>query len=145
MRLLIDANIILDCLVTEKSGLARPGKSASECVINLCDQQIHQGLVAWHTLPIISYYHRRQHNESDTAAMMDALLSFLEVPTVGHADASSWQLHGTGDFEDALQIASAISGRADYVITRNISHFEKSSVPAMTPEEFILATNSQPG
>ena len=75
--------------------------------------------------------------------MMNALLAFLEVPTVGHADAANWQLLGAGDFEDALQIASAISDRADYVITRNVSDFEKASVRAMTPEEFLLITNSQ--
>ena len=138
MRVLLDANIILDCLVTEKSGQPRPGKSASESVINLCDQQLHQGLVAWHTLPIISYYYRRQHSESDTAAMMNALLSFLEVPTVGHADVANWQSLGASDFEDALQIASAVSGRADFVITRNFADFAGAPIPALTPEEFLL-------
>ncbi len=50
MRLLLDANILLDCLVVEKSGQPRPGKSASESLINLCDQQIHNVLV---TSPIL--------------------------------------------------------------------------------------------
>jgi hypothetical protein len=73
--------------------------------------------------------------------MMNALLSFLEVPTVGHADAVNWHSLGASDFEDAPQIASAASGKADFVITRNIADFAGASVPALTPEEFLLKTN----
>jgi predicted nucleic acid-binding protein len=138
MRLLLDANILLDCLVVEKSGQPRAGKSATESLINLCDQQIHNGLIAWHTLPILSYYYRRQHSAEKTASMMNALLAFLEVPTVGHADAVNWHSLGASDFEDALQIAAAVSGKADFVITRNIADFTGASIPALTPEEFLL-------
>lgn len=70
--------------------------------------------------------------------MMNALLAFLEVPTVGHGDAVNWHSLGASDFEDALQIAAAVSGRADFVITRNVSDFAGASFPALTPEEFLL-------
>jgi hypothetical protein len=39
--------------------------------MDLCDAGVHHGLVAWHTLPIIAYYHGRQHSPAETAAMMD--------------------------------------------------------------------------
>ena len=87
MRLLLDANILLDCLVLESSGLPRAGKATSERILTLCDTGAHWGLIAWHTLPIVAYYHERQHNARETAAMMDALLAMLEVPTVTHGDA----------------------------------------------------------
>ena len=45
------------------------------------------------------------------------------------------------DFEDAVIEVSAIDRNVDYIITRNIKDFKKSSIPAKTPEEFILIVN----
>lgn len=136
---MLDANIILDCLVLEISGQPRPGKAASEHVLNLCDNGAHHGLMAWHSLPIIAYYHERQNTTAQTAAMMDALISMLEVPVVGHHDAVTWRMHGITDFEDSLQIASAMAGAADVLITRNTKDFVGCVLPVMTPEAFLAA------
>lgn len=137
MRLLLDVNVLLDCLVTEADGQARAGKAASDQVIDLCDRRRHHGLVAWHTLPILSYYHGRQNQPVVTAAMLDDLLRVVEIPTVGHADAANWRSHGIADFEDALQMASAIVGGAEVIVTRNVTDFAAARVPVMTPEDFL--------
>jgi predicted nucleic acid-binding protein len=137
MRLLLDANVLLDCLVLESNGQPRSGKVASERVIDLCDQGTHQGLVAWHTLPIVSYYHGRQNSHPDTAAMLDGLLQLVEIPTVGHVDAANWRANGVTDFEDALQVASALAGNADLIITRNVNDFSSAALQAMTPDDFL--------
>ena len=71
--------------------------------------------------------------------MIDALLRVVEIPTVGHAEAVAWRTHGNADFEDALQAACAVAGHADFIITRNGADFTGSFVPAMTPEEFLVA------
>jgi predicted nucleic acid-binding protein len=139
MRVMLDANVLLDCLVLEASGMPRAGKPASDQLLALCDTGVHQGLVAWHTLPIVSYYHSRQNSPGDTAAMMDSLLAMLEVPRVGHRDAVDWRSHGISDFEDALQMASAIAGVADVFITRNTADFAGCAMPVMTPEAFLAA------
>lgn len=139
MRILLDANVVLDCLVLEASGEPRPGKAASDQLLNLCDAGVHQGLIAWHTLPIVAYYHGKQHAAPETGAMMDALLAMLEVPSVGHANAAGWRSHGMIDFEDALQVASALAGLVDVLVTRNTKDFSGSPVPVMTPEQFLAA------
>lgn len=102
MRLLLDANVLLDCLVLENNGLPRHGNEASARVLDLCDTGHHQGILAWHTLPIISYYYGRQNSLEQIAALMDALLQVVEIPTVGHAEALAWRLCGISDFEDSL-------------------------------------------
>jgi predicted nucleic acid-binding protein len=141
MRVMLDANVVLDTLVVESTGSPRVGKPASDRLLELCDQGIHSGLVAWHTLPIVAYYHGRQNPPADTAAMMDALLAMLEVPQTGHLDAMNWRNWGIDDFEDALQIASAVAGLADVFVTRNTTDFEGCALSVMTPEAF-LATYS---
>ena len=138
MRVMLDANVLLDCLVLEASGEPRAGKATSEQVLQLCDQGVHHGLVAWHTLPIVAYYHGRQNAAHDTASMMDGLIAMLEVPNVGQLDAANWRVHGIADFEDALQIASASAGFADVFITRNVDDFTGCALPVMTPDAFLI-------
>ena len=139
MRILLDANVVLDCLVLEVTGIARAGKPASDEILNLCDIGAHHGLIAWHTLPIVAYYHGKQNDAQDTAAMLDSLLTMLEVPSVTHRDAAMWRTYGIADFEDSLQFACAVAGGAEIIITRNTSDFEGSAIPAMTPEVFLAS------
>ncbi|MDH4477076.1 MAG: PIN domain-containing protein [Verrucomicrobiaceae bacterium] len=136
---MVDANILLDSLVLESDGSPRSGKQASDVLLDLCDQGVQHGLVAWHTLPIVAYYYGRQHSTIETGAMMNSLLAFLEVPTVGHQEAARWRTHGISDFEDALQMAAAIAGRAEVFVTRNKADFQLSPLPVMTPEAFLTA------
>jgi hypothetical protein len=46
-------------------------------------------------------------------------------------------LSGIIDFEDAVLVASAIRDNLDFVITRNVTDFAGSIVPAMTPADFL--------
>lgn len=139
MRLLLDANVLLDCLVLENDGSPRAGSEASSRILDLCDMGFHQGFVAWHTLPIISYYYGRQNKADQTAELMDALLRVVEIPTVGHAEALTWRAHGVPDFEDALQAASAVAGLVDFIITRNLDDFAGFHIRALVPEAFLAA------
>jgi hypothetical protein len=43
------------------------------------------------------------------------------------------------DFEDALVATIAEVTGSDYIVTRNVPDFAGSSVPAMTPTEFLEA------
>lgn len=138
MRLLLDANVLLDWLVLEKDGSPRGGCETSSRILDLCDTGRHKGLVAWHTLPIISYYYGRQNTEEQTAELMDAILRVVEVPSVGQAEASAWRSFGVSDFEDALQAASALAGSAEFIITRNLEDFAGCPIPALLPEEFLM-------
>lgn len=140
MRLLLDTNILLDILLSD-----RIGKAASMEVMNLCEAGIHQGLVAWHTLPTVSYYHRKSHTDRQTWDMLQDLLAFIGIPAVGKSDALKAWSYTLTDFEDALQVACAEASQADYIITRNLRDFAPSPVPALTPESFLaLPRNTHP-
>ncbi len=97
----------------EADGQPRAGKLASEQLIDLCDRAVHEGWVAWHSLPMVTYYYRRQNSAHDTAAMIDLLLSVFQVPTVSHQDAQTWR--NTADFRGIL-------------------------MPVMTPEQFLASS-----
>jgi hypothetical protein len=42
------------------------------------------------------------------------------------------------DYEDAVQALCAKRNRADYIITRNVSDFSKSFVPAILPCDVLM-------
>ena len=56
----------------------------------------------------------------------------LSVSDLSYAAKMKWD-----NFEDAVQSATAERNHTDYIITRNIRDFKKSSVMALTPAEFI--------
>ncbi len=41
------------------------------------------------------------------------------------------------DFEDAMQVAAARARGARYIITRNMSDFRRSPIPALTPRDAL--------
>jgi hypothetical protein len=45
------------------------------------------------------------------------------------------------DLEDYLQDRCAKNIAADYIITRNVEDFDKSEVPAISPEDFLVAVS----
>jgi predicted nucleic acid-binding protein len=46
------------------------------------------------------------------------------------------------DFEDAVQYYSAVSAKADCLITRNKTNYVTDDLSIMTPEEFFAASKS---
>lgn len=65
------------------------------------------------------------------------LRTFVEVFAVGGAEADRMLASAWKDPEDALMFESALSLKADAIITRNAKDFESSLVRAMTAREFF--------
>jgi predicted nucleic acid-binding protein len=133
VRLLLDTNILLDVV------LGRPGQPGSGAVMDLCEAGIHQAIVAWQTLPTVSYYYRRGRSNEETWELLAHLLTFVEVPTVGPAEVRKAWTYGLNDFEDALLVACAEAAGADVILTRNVTDFRQCPIPVHTPEGFSAA------
>lgn len=43
----------------------------------------------------------------------------------------------TRDFEDAVQMISAVQCRADFLITRNVQGFQPALLPILAPVDFL--------
>ncbi len=132
MRVFLDTNILLDVL------LNRPGFVAeSEAVILRCESAGHPMFIAWHGLTTANYLLKRGRTEAEAMIEVDRILSWARVADATDAHARSARTLEFGDFEDALQAASANSCAADCIITRNTSDFAKSTVTALAPQEFL--------
>lgn len=72
-------------------------------------------------------------------------LEFLHVASVDAGRIREACLWGWEDFEDCLVAVTAKECRADVLLTRDASGFEKSPVPAMSPKEYLEQLHEEQG
>ena len=130
MRLLIDINVLLDVAV------ARPGATASARVLAMCGRQ-HEAWLAWHSIATLAYLIDRQTSQVDSRDFIRGLLGWADVARTGRPEALAALDLERGDFEDAFQVAAAVSCGAQLIVTRNERDFKRSPVQALGPEAFL--------
>ncbi len=137
MRLFQDTNVLLD-VAMKRAGLVE----GSSAVVSLCGSEPHECWIAWHTLSNIFYIlHRHLKSATRSRQFVNELLAWVQVPAVDQGDACRARDLPMQDLEDAMKVAAAEACRADVIITRNVTDFTGSPIPACTPEDF-LARNS---
>ena len=66
------------------------------------------------------------------------MLQFLTVAPIGVSTVDQALHLSYDDFEDAVQMVAAMEARADYLVTRDLGHYEQPGlVPVMTPGELL--------
>ena len=134
----VDTNVLLDVLTGRE-----PYSLASAQVWNLCEQGTLKGHISVISFNNIYYIARKLHDKKAAQQMM-TLLQGVFHPVALDAQVIS-QAIGSNmiDFEDAIQFHSAIRAKADFLITRNVSHFPESVLPVITPKEFLATWSSK--
>ena len=138
MRILLDTNVVVDVLQKrepwhkdgEKIFLAAAMKQLTACITAKQVADIH-------------YLTKRSfkgqaHTDDLAKQVVVKLLSFIELMDVCAADCQTALSINNNDFEDAMLMAGAIRESVDYIVTSNIEHFNGSSVPVLTPVDFVL-------
>lgn len=132
MRLLIDANIVLDVLQKRE-----PYWKDSSVIWKLCETEQAEGYVSTLTFANLMYVMRRELDPAQIRDVLDKLRLIFRFADFTAADMEKAAEMGWDDFEDAIQAATAERIMADSIITRNVRDFRNSKVIAFTPSEFI--------
>ena len=132
MRLLIDANILLDVLQNRE-----PHCRDAALLWKLCETGRAEGHVATLTFANLVYVMRRELAPEQLAEVWNRLALIFRFSDLTEADIAQAARMQWDDFEDAVQSAIADRIRADYIVTRNVRDFAKSAVPALTPVEYL--------
>ena len=132
MRLLIDANILLDVLQNRQ-----PYAADSAKIWKLCETAQDLGFVTALSFANLVYVMRKELDPEtieEVYRKLELIFQFTELSSkdLDKAVAMKWN-----DFEDALQVAAAERMNADYIITRNVRDFLHSRVMALTPAEYL--------
>lgn len=132
MKLLIDANIILDVLQKRE-----PHYRYSAIIWKLCETRKVTGYVSVLTFMNMVYILRKELSPEKIEETYKALSLIFTFEDLTVEDVKNALLKRQKDFEDAVQIETAERVNADFIITRNVKDFMKSSIPAYTPLEFM--------
>lgn len=132
MKALIDGNIILDVLQDRE-----PHTEASARIWKLCETGLMEGYVSALTFADLVYVMRKELDPEKISEVLKKLalifhLTELGVPDLEKAAGMMWD-----DYEDAVQAATAARICAAAIITRNTRDYQQSTIPALTPREFL--------
>ena len=133
MRLFFDTNILLD-LIDER----RTGHQSAKRLEKHLETHNVSCLCAWHSLAIIDYVGGKAFGRQEIHQVLEGLLNTFELPSVGTNEAKTAFQYLSSDFEDALQIAIAVAGRAEYILTNNPKDFSRSPIPCKSAQEMAL-------
>ena len=130
-KLLIDINIVLEVALDREMD----GYSAS--AMNLIDENKARGLLTATSFSTIYYLTNKYLDRRKAINVIKDLLEVLQVSTVDEKVLTLALNEKGPDFEDNIQIVCAQLEKADYIITRNLSHFKYSSINALSPMEYL--------
>lgn len=132
MLLLIDANIILDVLLSRSDFV-----KDSSMIWKLCETGQAKGYVSALTFANLVYIMRKQLDSKKIEEVYRKLSLIFEFADFSVADLTRVTEQKWSDFEDAVQSVTAERIHADYIITRNVRDFSKNKVMAFTPLELL--------
>lgn len=131
MRILIDTDVLLDVALDRAPHAANAAR-----VIRLVQEGAVEAFVAWHTVAnIYSILSAGGQRERALEFIRDLTGLAAVAPVDSEALAVALSLR-MADFEDAMQVASALAARAEVIVTRNTRHFRASPVRAVAPKDF---------
>ena len=133
MRVLIDTNIILDWLM-----LRSPFYENAERIMKECFFGETKGYITSHTLTDLFYILRKDFSIEKRKQLLLLLCRHFQVIYEDKTIIVSVLMDDkVKDFEDGLQMMCASIQSLDYIVTRNISDFKASIIPAISPEKFL--------
>ncbi len=133
MRVLLDTNIVLDYLLERELFLQN-----AEALFDAIDSGKVVGCVTATTLTDIFYIARRQTQNLELARQaVSTTLTAMVICSVDRTILESAFASGFADFEDAVQIACAVSQSLDAIVTRDIQGFLSSPIPVLSVHELL--------
>lgn len=132
MRVLLDTDVILDLLL-DRAGFAEHAAALWEAH----EQGRLEAYVSAIT-PVNVFYIARKLKGIETARQaVIELLATLRVCPLDQAALEKALTLPFSDYEDAVQLASALANRLDALITRNLEDYKNAALPVFSPSEFL--------
>jgi len=133
MIALLDTDVLIDVALDRQ-----PFSSDSAAVLDAAQRRELQAFIAWHSIANFHCIVSSPSGKNSAKRFIADLLAFVQIAATQTADARLALQLDLPDFEDALQVVAARVCRAEYLVTRNLKHYKKSPVPAISPKNFRL-------
>lgn len=136
--LFIDTDVIIDFLIDRK-----PFSREAAIIFTLIEQKKIKGYTSSLTFSNLYYVLRKFESHHKVISKLDSISKLLNILKVDdHAIRNAIE-SGFPDFEDSIQYFSAVAyKKIDVIITRNIKDYKNSSLPVMTPGDYLKTTGN---
>lgn len=129
---MIDINILMDVLQKRE-----PFYGTSAGLLTAVETGQVKGMVAAHSLTTLFYLIQKGRSSAAARVTITNLLQFINVAPVDQNTIEQALNLETRDFEDAVQMVSAMQCKADFLITLNVKDFQPPLLPVLTPVDFL--------
>ena len=134
MRVLVDTNVILDFLLRRRDfGIAR--KLVVFSVMG--DYELWMSSSQVTDIHYVASDRGKKSRSAQAQEAISRLRQCVRVVSVGEREVDMALECRWDDFEDSLLHQAAVNIGAHAIVTRNVEDFQRSSMPAMTPEDFF--------
>ncbi|HYX13471.1 MAG TPA: PIN domain-containing protein [Nostoc sp.] len=139
MRVLFDTNILLDALLARE-----PFVADAAFLLETVESGQVEGFMSATTVTDVHYLVARQTKSTEVAiAAVTQLLALMEICAVDRGVLEQAMALGLTDFEDAVQVASAMKLGLEAIVTRDVNGFTGSPIPAVLPKDMRNRLMSQ--
>ena len=133
MNILIDTCVVMDFLQNRE-----PFTADAKSIFRAAAKELFSGYITAKAATDIYYLtHRCTHSDTETRKILNQLFSLIELLDTEANDIIKALSSPVSDFEDAVMIETAVRTHVDYLVTRNSKDYKKSTVPVLTPVEFL--------
>jgi predicted nucleic acid-binding protein len=137
MKVLFDTNIILDVLLDRK-----PFSEHASYLMSKVERSEINGFLCATTVTTIHYLLSKHLNKEKAIDNINSIIALFEIASVNRLVIEDALKSKFSDFEDSVLHESARHAGAEYLITRNIKDFKRSTIPAYTATEFLSMLES---
>lgn len=129
----IDTNVLIDLL-----GDRKPFSKHAIEIFSLAETKEIILYTASHTIATTYYVLKKYSDESELRKIFYGLLDFVKIIAVDEDVVRKALMSTTKDFEDGIQLMSAITvKKIDSIVTRNPKDFKGSTIKIITPDKFL--------
>ena len=133
MKILLDTCVVLDALQGRKPLCM----DAERIFLAVANHKVEGFLAASSATDIYYLLHKALHDDIKSRKIMDTLFQLFELLDTTGSDCRRAVLSEMRDYEDAVVSETALRSGMDYIVTRNIRDYTKSSIPALLPGELL--------
>jgi predicted nucleic acid-binding protein len=133
-KIFIDTNVLLDVLLRRD-----PFYDGAARIWTLCEQGKRTGYISAISFNNAFYIIRKNAGIESAKKALRLLRNVFNLVPLDQQVLNQAIDAGFTDFEDAIQFHSALHVDAQFILTRNVSHFPADDIPALTPADFLAA------
>jgi predicted nucleic acid-binding protein len=133
LKIFVDTNVLLDVL-----GKRVTFYGAAAAIWTLAEQRKIEAIISAVSFTNIFYIVRKLESRATAMKAIRQLRKVFVLAACDEEVISKALDLDFKDFEDGVQLASAVRAKAFCLVTRNPSHFARDLLPILTPREFLI-------